>query len=356
MKEKVSKLLEMSIHVLKDCCLENGAIVAANTDKNYYCKDVFSYRYVWPRDAAFTLVAFDILGIEGYHEKYYNWILNRAEDFDKTNLLFQNYHSHGLKNWTNLQPDSNGLTLWSIFHHQKIKKPNELLVTKLAEGLCSIWNDNKFLVNTQDPWEERIAYPEFNEFHIYSVATASLGLKLANKMFPNKRWQNIASKMNFLITNSFDNDLNFFPRTCSDIKSNVNYCIDASLLSLIFPANILDLSDVRMMNTYKEIESKLKENGGLKRYQFDFYDGMVKNNLPLKIGAGRWPLLNFWASICLSKNDYKEEAFKYYNWVIDSVENYIPEQIFQNNFQKSISPLAWSHSMFIIASSELNLI
>jgi len=83
---------------------------------------------------------------------------------------------------------------------------------------------------------------------------------------------------------------------------------------------------------------------------------MVKNNLPLKIGAGRWPLLNFWASICLSKNDYKEEAFKYYNWVIDSVENYIPEQIFQNNFQKSISPLAWSHSMFIIASSELNLI
>jgi len=126
MKEKVSKLLEMSIHVLKDCCLENGAIVAANTDKNYYCKDVFSYRYVWPRDAAFTLVAFDILGIEGYHEKYYNWILNRAEDFDKTNLLYQNYHSHGL--------------------------------------------------------------------------------------------------MNFLITNSFDNDLNFFPRTCSDIKSNVNYC------------------------------------------------------------------------------------------------------------------------------------
>ncbi len=49
----------------------------------------------------------------------------------------------------------------------------------------------------------------------------------------------------------------------------------------------------------------------------------------------------------------KEEAMKYYNKVIDLVDKYIPEQIFDNKIQKSISPLCWSHAMFVIATKEL---
>jgi GH15 family glucan-1,4-alpha-glucosidase len=36
--------------------------------------------------------------------------------------------------------------------------------------------------------------------------------------------------------------------------------------------------------------------------------------------------------------------------------NFIPEQIFENDIQVSVSPLLWSHSMFAIASKELNYI
>jgi len=54
--------------------------------------------------------------------------------------------------------------------------------------------------------------------------------------------------------------------------------------------------------------------------------------------------------------DKRKEALKYYNKVLDCIKDnkFIPEQIFDNNIQKSISPLCWSHAMFILASKELN--
>ena len=39
----------------------------------------------------------------------------------------------------------------------------------------------------------------------------------------------------------------------------------------------------------------------------------------------------------------------------DRVEDYIPEQIFDNDIQVSVSPLAWSHVMFLIAGRFLKL-
>jgi len=356
MSSKIIKLIQTSEQVLLDCCLDNGAIVAINSDKEYFPNNVFFYRYVWPRDAAFTLVALDILGIEGIHEKYYKWLLERAEDFEKTGFLFQNYHTHGPKHWMNLQPDSNGLTLWAIYNHASVSKPDENLVTKLAEGLYNIWDEDKFSRNTQELWEERIAYTDLNEMHLYSASAAYLGLNCAHMLFPNKKWKSTAEKIKRSILDSYDREFNFFPRTKSDIKSDVNYTVDSSLFALIYPSEVLDPSDERMTNTVKEIELKLYRGGGLRRNQFDVYGGMIENNLLLKKGAGCWPILNFWASIYYSIKGEKEKAEEYYNWVVDRIEQYIPEQIFENNIQVSISPLAWSHSMFIIASKHLDKI
>ncbi len=356
MSSKISRLIKTSKQVLLDCCLENGAIVAINSDKDYFPNNVFFYRYVWPRDAAFTLIALDILGIRGIHENYYRWLKERAEDFQKTGFLFQNYHTHGPKQWMNLQPDSNGLTLWAIYKHASVSKPDKALVTKLAEGLSEMWDDEIFSRNTQELWEERIAYSDLNEMHLYSASAAYLGLNCSHILFPNEKWKCAADKIKKAILNSYDRELNFFPRTKSDIRSDVNYSVDSSLFALIYPSGVLDPSDERMINTVNEIEATLNRDGGLRRNQFDIYDGMVENNLLLKKGAGCWPILNFWAAIYYSIKGDKEKADAYYNWVVDRVDQYIPEQIFENNIQVSISPLAWSHSMFIIASKYLNKI
>ncbi len=358
-KDKIDSLIKASKKIILDSCLENGAIVAANLDKPYFPKNVYFYRYVWPRDVAFTLAALDILGIGGVHEKYYKWLIERAEEFNKTGILYQNYHTHGPKHHMNLQPDSNGLTLWAIYYHAKHtgKKPPEKLVKKLADGICSVWGGKLFRVETQDPWEERIAYPELDELHVYSAAMACNGLMCANKMHNNKKWNKTALQMKKEVLASYDKAGKHFPRTRSSIRSHVNHGIDASLLGLTYPAKIVTSNDPRMVSTVKDIEKRLNKEGGILRYEFDLYDGMIQENNLMKKGAGCWPLLNFWMSIYYSIRGDRKKAMEYYMWVIDRIDDdLIPEQIFDNNIQSSITPLVWSHSMFIIASRFLGFV
>lgn len=359
-KDKIHAMIERSRDVLLDACIENGAIVAANSDKEYFGNNVYFYRFVWPRDAAFTLVALDMLGVKDVHEKYYKWLLDRAEEFSQSGILYQNYHTHGPKHWMNLQPDSNGLTLWAIFHHARTTgtRPDKKLVKKLADGICSVWSGSRFRAETQDLWEERLAFPEYDEIHVYSAAMAYHGLLCADRLFTSSRWKKTAQQIKKAVLSSYDDNLGHFPRTSSSIISDTNYCVDASLTGLIFPAAIISSRDSRMVSTIKAIEKKLNRNGGIYRYEKDLYDGMIKNNKLLKKGAGAWPILNFWLSIYYSIKGDKKKAMKHYMWVIERVDDslLIPEQVFENKLQQSISPLVWSHSMFIIASKHLGFL
>jgi len=71
--------LSMSLDVIRDCVVANGAVVAANSDRLDYPRDVQSYRYVWPRDAAFMCVAARRAGIRDFQEGFFRWLLHRAE-------------------------------------------------------------------------------------------------------------------------------------------------------------------------------------------------------------------------------------------------------------------------------------
>jgi GH15 family glucan-1,4-alpha-glucosidase len=55
--KKIQKIISTSLEVIKDCALENGAIVAANTDEPYTPREGSDYRYVWIRDASYICVA-----------------------------------------------------------------------------------------------------------------------------------------------------------------------------------------------------------------------------------------------------------------------------------------------------------
>lgn len=43
MKQKINQLIETSKKIILDCCLENGAIVAANSTKPYYSEEAKNY-------------------------------------------------------------------------------------------------------------------------------------------------------------------------------------------------------------------------------------------------------------------------------------------------------------------------
>jgi GH15 family glucan-1,4-alpha-glucosidase len=351
METKIQKLTESSRQVILDCALENGALVAANCLKEYFPKEAKHYTYVWPRDASFTCVAADILGIEGIQEKFFDWCMNRAEGFLDTELFYENYFVNGLKVSGRFQPDQTGTVLWAAWHHFKNCKEglskHKKLIQKAANGICSKWNGDHFNDVTNDLWEERLAFPDIKENFTYSLAACARGLECANALSPNENWVKVAKEMKEGLANHFDG---YFFRSYGQLSDKR---IDASMLGLVYPFEIVQPGDYRIVATVKEIERKVVVNGGVHRYENDEYDGWMRETVQRNKGAGGWPLLNFWMSIYYAKLGNREKVLQYYNWVLEKVDRFIPEQIFDNNLQVSVSPLCWSHAMFIIASREL---
>lgn len=348
---KIDKLIETSRQVILDCALENGAIVAANCFKEYFPKEAKYYTYVWPRDASFTCVAADILGIEDIPERFFDWCANRAAGFPETGIFFQNYFVNGLKASGNFQPDQIGSFLWAVWHHYKndLKKASDhgTLVRRAADGMCKKWKANHFVEVTNDLWEERFAFPDLEENFTYSLAACAKGLECANAIIPNKKWIEVAGQMRQRLRNHY---AGHFFRSYGKLSDRR---IDASMLGLIYPFEAFPPGDKRVAATVHELEKKLVIRGGVHRYADDEYDGWIYDSIHRNKGAGAWPILNFWLSICCARLGHREKALQYYNWVLDRVQKFIPEQIFENSVQVSVKPLCWSHAMFVIASKEL---
>ncbi len=355
MKAKIQKLIKTSREVIKDCALENGAIVAANIDKPYVPREAANYRWVWPRDAAFACVAADILGMP-IQKPFFNWLEFAPQDFKRNSLLYANYATNGRFGSMGgvFQPDQVGEVIWAIHRHFKKNLKDALefkeLIERLANGIASHWDKTHFDTHTVDIWEEshrQTSITMENNF-TYSLASCAKGLLLANEMIPTHFWKEKALEMIDQIKKAYDPKVKYFYRTAGKINDKN---VDASLLGLAWPFEIYGPEDKEMANMVKKIEEKIVVGGGVHRYQFDYYDGEGS----AQEGGGAWPVLNFWMSVywALAKN--KEKALKYYNWVlkrIDKYQGYIPEQIF-DDFRKGIYPLVWSHAMFIIASKYL---
>jgi len=348
---KVQNLIKISRQVVLDCAFENGAIVAANCFKKYFPKEAKYYTYVWPRDASFACVAADILRIENVQERFFDWCTNRAEGFRNTGVFYQNYFVNGLKASGSFQPDQTGSVLWAVWHHFRddLKKASkyEKLIRRAADGICRKWKETHFSEVINDLWEERLAFPDLEENFTYSIAACIKGLECANTIMSNEKWTAVARQMRERIEKQHEG---YFFRSYGKIRDKR---IDASMLGLVYPFEVFPPDDERVVASVNEIERKLVVNGGLHRYEHDEYDGWMYENIHRRKGAGAWPLLNFWMSIYYARLGCKEKALQYYNWVLDRVQKFVPEQIFENDLQVSVSPLCWSHSMFVIATKEL---
>ncbi|MFH0854602.1 MAG: glycoside hydrolase family 15 protein [bacterium] len=372
-KSKITKILEASKQVLQDVALPNGAIVAANTDHEYYPRTAKDYRYVWPRDAAYICVALDYLnnankrelkhekispspsllkrGINGIQERYFKWLTERPEDFKKEGLLFQHYSTNGRKQGDQFQPDQMGTTLWAIWHHFKNNLSDayryESLIRRLADGISNQWKGFYFFKNTSDLWEEakRKTSTKVENNFTYTLAACACGLEKALLMFPNNsNWGKTAGEMRKRIDEAYNEDEKYFYRSHGKIDDKNT---DASLLGLVWPFEIIKADDIRMKNTVKRIEERVAIDGGVHRFEMDYYDGEGTS----QEGAGAWPLLNFWMAIYWTIAGDEKKAKKYFDWVIDRMDDeFIPEQLYDDlRDGQGVKPLAWSHAMCVVA-------
>lgn len=354
MNKKINELLKTSKEVIQDCSLPNGAIVASNSTKSYFPKEAKYYKFVWPRDATYTCIAANILGLK-VQEKFFNWCLN-AEGWNRTGLFYEKYYVSGKKALHHFQPDQTGSVLIAIHdyyqNNKKECKKFKELITKSANGLCKIWDKDHFKLVTQDLWEEKLCFPDLKDNFTYSLAMCAKGLDCANKLIPNKKWKITSEKMKKVLLKNFKSNFYRSFGKLNDMR------VDASLLGLVWPSELIPVRETRMKKTIEIIEDKIVKNLGVYRYENDEYDGwMYKLIVHRKKGAGYWPLLNFWMAVYFLEAGNKNKALKYYQKVLNDLEGkYLPEQFFNNKLQVSVSPLCWSHSMFVIASKKLGYI
>lgn len=354
----VQKLIHESIEVIRDSALENGAIVATNTDKAYYPREAANYRWVWPRDASFICVAAKIINLP-IQEPFFDWLYLRPKDFKKDRLLYANYSTNGQFGSMGkiLQVDQAGAILWAIYQIYKEDLKQSLkykdLIERLANGICNIWGGRYFIPNTVDVWEEtyRQTSTTVENNFTYSLAACARGLLCAFEIIPTHLWKEVALQMMSEINEAYNEKDEYFYRNVGKI-SDKN--LDASILGLVWPFEILGANDKRMVNTVTKMEEKIVIDGGVHRYEYDYFDGEGS----AQEGGGAWPLLNFWMSIYWSMAGNKEKALQYYNWVLERIDkygNYLPEQIFED-FRRGVYPLTWAHAMFIFASKYLGYI
>lgn len=352
----IETLIDSSREVIKDVAIENGAIVAANADKEYYPENVANYRFVWPRDAGFVLYAADILGFEGMESRFFDWLYERAEGFQESGIIYHRYSTNGPRDTDfghQYQPDQAAALLWATLEtNDTLDEEQNEIVHLLADGLWKEWDDNCFYSSTHDLWEERETFRENDENFSYTLAACAEALYQASSRLEEEKWYKTAEMMRKRLEDHHaeKDGLSYFPRTYGDISDRT---VDASALGLIWPFKVTHDQE-KLAETVKVVEKELMTERGLMRYPGDMYDGMVHHTQHMKKGAGAWPLLTFWHAIALDEVGREHEAREVFERQVEMISGrYIPEQVFDNDEQTAIRPLAWSHANFVIAAEKL---
>lgn len=407
---KVKQLLDTSREVFGQSVMQNGAILASNNGNLNAEVNVQDYAFVWPRDASFVARACMILGMNDVPENFFKWCENFA--LDESNLLWHRYKENGehagffVPEWfeintglvdinkagnlsqyihprsigengmmkEQLQPDQNGLVLWALYEYCLLfpEKINTLksLIERLADGLCSIWDVKgqtyKYLYF--DLWEEKIGYPGVNI--TYSVATACAGIEYAIFIVGEKEsWRNTVNSMRASLENASTSSMwqavygkkfnaEDYTRLFSGQvlnKKKANVTVDAGLLALIYPTDIVfSVSD--KINLMNYLILNLSKGDGLIRYPGDTFGGEDLLHSNPNTTENTWPLLGLWASVAIARSGHLDLARSHFARTLKSIDKYFPEQMDENGKEKGVKPLVWAHAMFVIASKELGYI
>ena len=321
------------------------------------------YGYCWLRDSAFIAYALMIVGeqtaaknffrwgnrvILKYQDKVFNGITkaNQGIKLHPDDLLHTRYKldgEEGTEPWGNFQLDGYGTYLWALGYFFKHFSSNDLLeesrwsIQVVVEYIIRFWH-----TGCLDCWEET------QGVHAATLATIYAGLKASSPYMSV-----IQERHAILIMEAVKEKLE------SDYVENGHFIanlsekkLDASLIWMAVPFEVISVDNRYMKNTVEKIEKQLLSNGGVKRYFDDNY-----------YGGGSWLPLTAWVGWYYLKKGNKKKAMQYLEWVESKAENgELAEQVtdinsteyveWRNKWGEIAKPLLWSHAMHLILRHE----
>lgn len=358
MKDEMHKLqnryglVQMSIDIIQQHQRKSGAYPAS--------LGFAPYEFAWLRDGSFCAYAMLIYGEFESCKNFLKWVHDtlvrykrkiqrlerkirsdqplKPEDFLPARYTLDG-HEVG-DNWPNFQIDSYGIWLWCLSEY--IRKTGEISLLEQFNTSIHITLDYLKLVWTMpcyDPWEEY-----GTDCHPSSLACVYGGVKSVNRFLKKNDLSVFLEQIKDLILSSITTDGRF----SKYLGSN---SIDANLLWLSVPFEVVPPNHPTMRKTVLEIENRLLVNGGVKRYPEDTY-----------YGGGQWIILSCWLGWYYVKAGEAHRAYYLIEWVERQADanGYLPEQVLERashpeyiaywkkKWGDSAVPLLWSHAMYLI--------
>ncbi|ABW00944.1 glycoside hydrolase family 15 protein [Caldivirga maquilingensis] len=330
------EMIKHSAYVIKMLQDSEGAFIAAPT----LWPD---YRYCWPRDAAYSAMALDILGYHDEAFKFINWVVKSQGE---NGAFYQRYYAEpGLKapSWS-FQIDETASVVLATYVHFKLTLDRQFLknawvmVRKAAEYLAANVSDDGLTTPTVGPWEEHLGVHTYTNASVY--AALSSASYLAGEIGDRNRaveWGRYASVIRSTTLNQAWNG-SFFIKI---IKPRFNIP-DSATLGLVFPFNMVNVNDDRVKMNAETIEKTFKYKvGGVGRNPEDKY-----------YGGNPWIITTLWLAIYHKLAGNVDKANELIKWALthSTSTGMLPEQVDKDSGRPiSAIPLAWSHAMYIMA-------
>jgi GH15 family glucan-1,4-alpha-glucosidase len=373
-------LFEKSIQIIKQHQSETGAFVASNNFP--------TYQYCWLRDGSYIAHAMDTAGEYESASAFFKWVGRTIQRFSykvdearlrlaaglpmgKDDLLHTRFTLDGEEvyiddTWGNFQIDGYGTWLWALNEHVKLSGDSAIL-EQLKEPIevTLRYLELTWKLPNYDCWEE---HPEY--LHTYSLSTVYAGFHATGEMIGTGELElkNIPANdlaedvRKFILDNAVKNGrlVKYFCPSGVDSVSRLggNDGVDASLLAVGMPFQMLSLDDPIFLSTIKTIEKDLRRtDGGVYRYKADVY-----------YGGGEWILLTAWLGWYYTSLNQVDKAQALCQWIESQADEngWLAEQVSDHTLYPDhiapwvkkwgpiAKPLTWSHAMYVILIIAIN--
>lgn len=347
-------LHHQSIDIIRAGQAANGAYAA--------CASFSQYGYSWLRDGTWIAYAMDIVGQAESARAFHLWAawtlrqyaskvdgllakIARGENPAETDYLptrFTLDGAIGKEEWPDFQLDGYGAWLWGLAAYVRQHSDDELwdearpAASLLVRYLAALWGSPNY-----DCWEE-------HRQHVHTSTLAALygGLSaiqsLDAALVPQELPETIRE---YVLRECVAEDGHF-------MKFVGNEAVDASLLWLAVPYQLVETDDPRYLATVAKIERDIRRpGGGVYRYAADTY-----------YGGGEWLLLTSWLGWVYCELGRTGEAESILQWVEEQatpngempeqVSGYVLDEAFYQPWVEkwgtSACPLLWTHAMYLI--------
>jgi len=347
-----STLADAAVQVILDGQSASGAYVAS--------PNFSQYGFGWLRDGSYCALAMDAAGQRASASAFHAWVASvllaqeqairdliatlrggitpSPEQMLPTRYTLDGGREHSVtEEWPNFQLDGYGTWLFALAQHSDGAVTGSIAA---AAGLAADYLAAAWRLPCYDYWEE------FGDrVHTSTLAAIAAGLRAAAPLLDRPDLAGVADDVTSTILAQCVSDGSF-------VKGPADHRVDASLISIATPFNLVAADDPIMRATIARIRDELSSpTGGIRRYVGDTY-----------YGGSPWMLLTAWLGWHLRRAGDEAGYLAAKAWVEGNADaaGTMAEQItsepqdpawvepWVQRWGAVADPLLWSHAKYLL--------